>query len=89
MATPLNDAQNPLANDEVDTPVTSATGHDRREEAVDRARHGQSLAMGDTGDRQTGVKPNTQGISNRPGDAPVTSPEGETPTDDATPPADS
>jgi hypothetical protein len=80
MATPQNDAQNPLANDEVDTPVTAANGHDRREEAEDRARHGQSLAMGDTGDHQTGVKPDTQGISNRPGDAPAgTSDEGDRP----------
>jgi hypothetical protein len=42
----------------------------REEEAAERAAHGQSRAMGDTGDRDTGVKPETQGISNRQGDAP-------------------
>lgn len=40
----------------------------REQEARDRAAHGQSLALGDTGDRQTGVERSHQGISNRPGD---------------------
>jgi hypothetical protein len=40
----------------------------REREAADRAAHGQSRALGDTGDRQTGVEPAHQGISNRPAD---------------------
>jgi hypothetical protein len=40
----------------------------REREAADRAAHGQSRALGDTGDRQTGVEPGHQGISNRPAD---------------------
>jgi hypothetical protein len=50
------------------TPDDPASERRRREEADDRARHGQSLAMGDTGDRGTGVEKDAQGISNRPGD---------------------
>jgi hypothetical protein len=34
----------------------------------ERVRRGQSEALGDTGDGRTGVAPETQGISNRPGD---------------------
>jgi hypothetical protein len=34
----------------------------------ERVRRGQSEASGDTGDGQTGVSPDTQGISNRRGD---------------------
>jgi hypothetical protein len=63
MATPDNDAQNPLANEDTNEPR-------RRTEAEDRATHGQSLAQGDTGDGGTGVPADVQGISNRPGDAP-------------------
>lgn len=42
----------------------------REAEAQDRAAQGQSLALGDTGDRQTGVDADQQGISNRAGDVP-------------------
>ena len=41
----------------------------KRREAEDRAAHGQSLALGDTGgNSDTGVPDGRQGISNRPGD---------------------
>jgi hypothetical protein len=40
----------------------------REEEARERAAQGQSAALGDTGDGQTGVTPTAQGISNRRGD---------------------
>ena len=42
----------------------------REDEAQERAARGQSLALGDTGDRQTGVDSDQQGISNRSGDRP-------------------
>jgi ribonuclease E len=35
-----------------------------------RPLHGQSLPLGDTGDGNTGVPSDEQGISNRPGDLP-------------------
>ena len=73
MATPNNDSQNPLANDD-DMPSSAAdetTNGTRRSEAEDRAIHGQSLAKGDTGGGHgTGVPADVQGISNRPGDSP-------------------
>jgi hypothetical protein len=34
----------------------------------DRRKTGQSVPLGDTGDRDTGVPADQQGISNRPGD---------------------
>jgi hypothetical protein len=40
----------------------------REREAADRAAHGQSRALGDTGDGETGVAPDRQGISNRQAD---------------------
>jgi hypothetical protein len=40
----------------------------RPQRAEDRAARGQSLARGDTGTGGTGVAPDRQGISNRPGD---------------------
>ncbi len=40
----------------------------RERGAADRAAHGQSRALGDTGDGQTGVDSAHQGISNRPAD---------------------
>ena len=70
MATPDNDAQNPLANDEATAAADRSSQKGRRSEAEERASRGQSLAMGDTGDGDTGVKSDTQGISNRPGDTP-------------------
>ena len=48
----------------------------REREASDRAAHGQSRALGDTGDRQTGVDPAHQGISNRPADGGQGEPRG-------------
>jgi len=35
---------------------------------VDRRKSGQNVPLGDTGDRDTGVPADQQGISNRPGD---------------------
>jgi hypothetical protein len=52
-----------MANDGRRTPKAR-----REEEARDRAAHGQSAALGDTGDGQTGVDSSEQGISNRVGD---------------------
>lgn len=49
--------------------MTAPRDDARNDEAARRARHGQSLAMGDTGTRDdAGVDPERQGISNRPGD---------------------
>ena len=67
MATPNNDSQNPLPNDDDKLSPDDATDT-RQTEAEDRAAHGQSLAKGDTGGRGTGVNSDAQGISNRPGD---------------------
>jgi hypothetical protein len=36
--------------------------------AEERPKQGQSVPLGDTGDGETGVPANEQGISNRPGD---------------------
>jgi hypothetical protein len=47
---------------------TRADDKARERQADDRAEHGQSRALGDTGDGQTGVGPTHEGISNRPGD---------------------
>jgi len=44
-----------------------ASGHSNVTEK-DRVAMGQSIAKGDTGDGKTGVRPNEQGMSNRPGD---------------------
>ena len=40
----------------------------RAQEAAERAAYGQSLALADTRDRETGVAPDRQGISNRTAD---------------------
>jgi hypothetical protein len=42
---------------------------DSKSDEQERIRMGQSAARGATGDGQTGVAPDRQGISNRPGDA--------------------
>lgn len=69
MATPDNDSQNPLANEPSGSSADESSERTRGSEAEDRAAHGQSLAKGDTGDGSTGVPPDVQGISNRPGDS--------------------
>ena len=68
-ATPDLNASQPRGQD-VHLPPDRDNSPDREEEAAERARQGQSLAMGDTGDRDTGVNPEKQGISNRQGDVP-------------------
>jgi hypothetical protein len=70
MATSDNAPNTSEQQDDTTTPQSPGDQNpDRRNEAEDRARHGQSLAMGDTGDRDTGVPADSQGISNRPGDS--------------------
>ena len=69
MATPDNDSQNPLANEPAGTSADESSARTRDAEAENRATHGQSLAKGDTGGGSTGVPPDAQGISNRPGDS--------------------
>jgi hypothetical protein len=70
MATSDNTPNQSEQPDDTTTPQPSGDQQsDRRNEAEDRARHGQSLAMGDTGDRDTGVPADSQGISNRAGDS--------------------
>jgi hypothetical protein len=52
---------------------------ERERDAADHAAHGQSRALGDTGDGQTGVDSAHQGISNRPADRGEDRPGGEGP----------
>lgn len=66
MAEPQDDKQDRPRRDQ---PRADEQGDARDDEATRRARHGQSLARGDTGSGSSGVGRDRQGISNRPGDA--------------------